>query len=179
MIIQLSGAIFACKVGDGVTNRYTILTNERRTFHAVDGTPCIYEGSQVESLKVWLRSDFGEGLAKELGIPDDQRISRLRIALGVGYEDGGNRRKVEHEDAPDLTGRLKVIGEAPKQIIILSAGLDTWQIVAGTQIVLQPTVKNHLKRWLQSVTVDDAAEKLQVGKRQITDIKRLLDILRK
>lgn len=179
MIIQISGAIFACKVGDGATNRYTILTTERRTFHGVDGTACIYEGAQAESLKIWLRSGFGEKLAERLGIPDDRRISRLRLALGVGFADGGNRRKMEHEDAPDLEGRLKVIGEAPKQIIIVSAGIDTWQLVASTQIVLQPTVKPHLKRWLQSASVDDAAQKLQVGKRQVTEIKRLLNILRK
>ena len=177
-IIQVSGTIFVCKIGESTTDRYTVITTERRAFRSVDGTACIYESSQSELLKAWLRSDFGEVLAQRLDI-DPQRISRMRIALEVGYADGGNRRSMEHDEPPDLTGRLKVIGEPPNQLIIISAGVDTWQRVAGTQIILQPTVKPHLKQWLQRGTVDDAAAKLQVGKRQITELKRLLGILQR
>lgn len=177
-IIAITGSLFAAKCGDSNTNRYTIITTERRNFQMLDGTATIVESSQSESLKIWLQSDFGENLAAKVGV-DAQRISRMRQALGVGYADGGNRRAMSHDEAPDLTGRLKIVGGDAKQIIVLSAYIDTWQLVAGTQILIQPTAKPHLKRWLQQVSVDDAAAKLAVGKRQITEIKRLLNILRK
>ena len=178
MIIQVNPTIFACKIGESTSDRYTIVTTQSRNFHSVEGTACIYESSMSELLKVYLSSDYGYKLAESLDI-DAQRISRMRGALDVGFEDGGNRRKMEFDDSPDLTGRLKVIGEAPKQIIFVSAGIDTWQIVPSTQVILQPTVKPHLKRWLQNATVDDAAAKLDIGKRQVTEIKRLLGILRR
>ena len=40
MIIQIHGSLFACKVGEERTNRYTIITTERRSFHALAGTSC-------------------------------------------------------------------------------------------------------------------------------------------
>lgn len=177
MIIQITGAIFVCKVGEGATNRYTIVTTDRRSFHYLDGTACIVESGQDELLKAYLQSGYGKNLAQSLGV-DDQRITRMRQALEIGYEDGGNRRSMTHDEAPNMTGRLKVIGHPGKQIIFVSATIDTWQLVPATQILLQPTVKPHLKRWIQQSTVDDIATKLDVGKRQVTEIKRLLGILR-
>lgn len=50
-VIQIAGAIFACKIGEG-TNRYTIVTTDRRSFYGVEGTACLYEASQAEALKV-------------------------------------------------------------------------------------------------------------------------------
>ena len=120
MIIQIAANLFAAKCGDSTTNRYTIITTERRTFQALDGTATIIESTQAEALKIWLQSDYGENLAAALGI-DTQRISRMRQALDVGYNDGGNRRSMTHDDAPDLSGRLKIVGSGTKQIIIISA----------------------------------------------------------
>lgn len=176
MIICINGGLFACKTGGDSTNRYTIITPDERNFHYLSGTTCLTEASQAEAVKAFLMSDYGETLAERLGV-DSHRISRMRQALGIGYGDGGNRRSITHDDAPDLTGRLKVIGNEAKQIIICAAYTDTWQLVPATNIILHPAAKPALKRWLQQVTVDDAAGKLQVGKRQITEIKRLLAIL--
>lgn len=178
MIIQITGTLFAAKCGDSTSDRYTIITTERRNFSTLDGTATLIESTQSASLKIWLQSDYADPLATRLGIAP-QRISRMRQALGAGYLDGGNRRAMTHDDPPDLSGRLKTIGSGQKQIIIVSAGIDTWQLVPATQIILQPTAKPHLKRWLQHTSVDDASAKLDIGKRQITEIKRLLDILRK
>ena len=178
MIIRINGGLYATKVGDSTSDRYTIITTSERTFSLVEGTACIYESTQAETLKVWVRSDYAENLAKQLDI-DEQRISRLRQALDAGYSDGGNRRAMIHDTAPDTNGRLKVVGTAPKQIIMATATVDTWQVVPSTQILVQPTAKPALMRWLKTTSVDDAAAKLAVGKRQITEIKRLLNLLRK
>ena len=178
MTIRISGTIFACKVGEDSTNRYTIVTTQERNFHYLTGTACIIESGQDELLKAYLQSDTGINLAKALGV-DDQRVSRMRAALEVGYQDGGNRRSMEYQQAPDITGRLKVVGHETKKVIIASSSLDTWQLVPTTQILLQPTVKGHLKRWIQQTNVDDISSALQIGKRQVTELKRLLGELRK
>ena len=177
-IVSINTGLFAAKTGEGTTDRYTVITTQPRAFRSVAGTACLYESTQAETLKVWLRSDVAAVLAAQLNI-DEQRISRLRQALGVGYEDGGNRRALTHDTQPDLSGRLKAVGTAPKQIIVLTASVDTWQLVASTQILIQPTAKPALTRWLQRTTVVDAASKLDIGMRQVTEIKRLLNLLRK
>lgn len=177
MIIKVTGTIFACKLGEKETNRYTIITRESRDFRYLNGTACIIETSQEELLKTYLQSDTGINLARALGI-DDQRISRMRNALGIGYTDGGNRRTIKHEDPPSIAGRLKAVGHAAKKVIIMADTIQTWQLVPKTQIILDPLVKPFVKRWIEQSSVDTIAKTLQIGKSQVTELKRLLGELK-
>ena len=62
MIVKIHESLFACKIDSETTERFTVITTERREFYPLTRCGCLVESSQHTALSVWLQSDFSGDL---------------------------------------------------------------------------------------------------------------------
>lgn len=177
MIIYHTNTFNVCAVGERA-GKYTLITAERREFYNLEGASCIAEGAGGKDILANLLSQhLNSQLAHALKI-DENRISRIRAALGMASTDGGDRRSKEFQDRArtriTLPSTLQLIGHDRSQVIVIATKPTAWRLVPGTHILIEGRISGYLKDWVNKHTIAEGGDLLKCGQDRITSIRKFL-----